>query len=437
MRGPDPQLAPVHVPRPVAPVPAAVVRPDDPVRLTLEGPDREPAIDQAPGNDREPGSARTLAGVRQQANVPVSGNDLVSANDLVVVTPSPMNSATFWESADRVAEPIVPALVIDPGQGDRTNIGDRTNVGDRNNIGNRTNTGDRTSIGDRETNIGGREINNRPVNIGNDINVNINNQPTWANIDNNRVNQINDRSRNAIVNNGDRGNYINNHPERHDHWNNWGNDVRDNWDHHHHHNDWFHDDWWGNHRHATGGWHYHYHDHNHGWNDWWKIPTYTAAVSWFASAASQAVWSQPVYYDYGQGGNVYYENNVVYMDGEEICSTDDYAMSAATLATVEAPTSEEEAAAVEWMPLGTFAVTADEQDVDPSRVIQLAVSETAIISGTYYNIDTDEAAAVQGQVDLETQRVAFRVGDSDEIVVETGIYNLTQEEAPRARSFWH
>ena len=33
-------------------------------------------------------------------------------------------------------------------------------------------------------------------------------------------------------------------------------------------------------------------------------------------------------------------------------------------------------------------------------------------------------------MDKDTQRVAFRIGESDQIVVETGLYNLTQEQAP-------
>ena len=82
------------------------------------------------------------------------------------------------------------------------------------------------------------------------------------------------------------------------------------------------------------------------------------------------------------------------------------------------------------MPLGTFAVATSEKDVDPSRVIQLAVDKEGIISGTLYNLQTDEAHTIQGQVDKETQRVAFRIGESEDVVVETGLYNLTQEETP-------
>ena len=37
---------------------------------------------------------------------------------------------------------------------------------------------------------------------------------------------------------------------------------------------------------------------------------------------------------------------------------------------------------------------------------------------------------LQGQVDKETQRVAFRIGDSDDFVAETGLYDLTKDECP-------
>jgi hypothetical protein len=132
---------------------------------------------------------------------------------------------------------------------------------------------------------------------------------------------------------------------------------------------------------------------------------------------------------------VVYENNVVYVNGQQVATTDEFAQSAAVLATVPPPADEEEAASVEWMPLGTFALATDEKDVDPSRVIQLAVSENGIISGTLYNTETDQAFSVQGQVDKETQRVAFRVGEAENVIIETGLYNLTQDDAPALAHF--
>lgn len=153
-------------------------------------------------------------------------------------------------------------------------------------------------------------------------------------------------------------------------------------------------------------------------------------MSWFTWTAPQTVWAQPVYYDYGQGGNVVYNNNSVYINGDQVATSTEFAQSAAELATVAPPASEEEASKVEWLSLGTFTVSAGEKDVDPNRIVQLAVSKEGIISGTLYNTQTDKTQSVQGQVDKETQRVAFRIGESEDIVIESGLYNLTQDEAP-------
>lgn len=121
---------------------------------------------------------------------------------------------------------------------------------------------------------------------------------------------------------------------------------------------------------------------------------------------------------------------MVYVDGQEVGTPQDFAASAAQLATVDPPASEEDAENADWMPLGTFAVSSNQKDANPTRVIQLAVNKSGIVSGTLYNEATDEAQTVLGQVDKETQRVALRVGESEDIVVETGLYNLTQNEAP-------
>ncbi len=120
----------------------------------------------------------------------------------------------------------------------------------------------------------------------------------------------------------------------------------------------------------------------------------------------------------------------VLINGQVVATPAEFAESAAVLATVPAPANDEEAAAIEWMPLGTFAISTDRDDKSPSFSIQLAVTRTGIIGGTLFNAETDEATAVQGQVDSETQRVAFRIGTTDDLVIETGLYNLTQNEVP-------
>jgi hypothetical protein len=63
-------------------------------------------------------------------------------------------------------------------------------------------------------------------------------------------------------------------------------------------------------------------------------------------------------------------------------------------------------------------------------VLQLAVDKDGIVSGTMHNQETNQTYAVQGRVDKETQRVAFTIGDSKDVVLETGVYNLTQQQTP-------
>ena len=188
--------------------------------------------------------------------------------------------------------------------------------------------------------------------------------------------------------------------------------------------------WWGSHQHHFSGWHYGHGFSRYSYNHWWTVPTFAACTSWFTWQAPTTVWQQSVYDDYGTGGNVVYQDNSVCINGEQVASSDEFAQSAMRLATVAPPETEEEAAEVEWMPLSTFAVSSDVDDKEPTRVIQLAVSQAGIISGTLYKSEAEQADSIQGQVDKETQRVAFRIGESEQVVVETGLYNLTLEQTP-------
>lgn len=260
--------------------------------------------------------------------------------------------------------------------------------------------------------VGNKVINNRPgwVNIGNDVNLNINNR--WQGC-------FNRPGFGLRPNIG------------HDHWHNWGDNFRHHWGHYHHCHHWYGQNWWHHHHHPICGWHYCHQFYVYPWYYWWGQPTWPTVTTWFAwNNAPAGVWANPVYYTYGSNGNVQIVNNMVTIEGETVATSEEFAESAGALATVEPPKSQAEAEKVEWLPLGTFAVVTSEKDVNSGRSIQLAVSKTGIIAGTAYNVDNDKAQTIQGRVDKDTQRVAFRIGDNETFVAETGIYNLTQEEAP-------
>jgi hypothetical protein len=62
--------------------------------------------------------------------------------------------------------------------------------------------------------------------------------------------------------------------------------------------------------------------------------------------------------------------------------------------------------------------------------IQLAVNKQGVIRGNYTDTTANTSQVIQGSVDKKTQRVAFTVGDNTANVIETGLYNLTKDEAP-------
>lgn len=158
---------------------------------------------------------------------------------------------------------------------------------------------------------------------------------------------------------------------------------------------------------------------------WWRWATAGAITGWVAHR-----WTNPVYYSYGSGGNVYYENNVVYVNGDEYGSTEQYYQEATDLATSVPEMTDEQAEQLEWLPLGVFALTKEGVNAS-SMYLQLALSKNGIISGTFYNESTGATHPVEGMVDEATQRAVWKAADgtNPDLVMETGVYNLTQDQA--------
>ena len=159
----------------------------------------------------------------------------------------------------------------------------------------------------------------------------------------------------------------------------------------------------------------------------WGVGAAWRAASW----ASVGAWidyypsTTPVYYDYGN--NVTYQDNSVYVNGQDQGTSSQYYQQAQTLANTGAQpqtTGDEQ-----WMPLGVFALTKTGQ-TSSDVTIQLAVNKLGVIRGNYTDTKTDKTQLIEGSVDKQTQRVAFTVGDNKSDVIETGIYNLTKDEAP-------
>jgi hypothetical protein len=153
----------------------------------------------------------------------------------------------------------------------------------------------------------------------------------------------------------------------------------------------------------------------------WRAATWGYLNGWFGYGNVD-----PVYYDYGN--NVVYQDNSVYVDGQDVGTSDEYYGQAEDLANTGAEASTTDDAS-QWLPLGVFAMTHDDQ-TSSNLVLQLAVNKQGIIRGNYTATLTNDTKPVKGSVDKKTQKAAWTIGDNQQNVIETGIYNLTKDQAP-------
>ena len=152
----------------------------------------------------------------------------------------------------------------------------------------------------------------------------------------------------------------------------------------------------------------------------WRHATWAALGGWVVGTS----WDSPAYYDYGEG--IYYEDDQVYMNGKRVASAEEYYNQAGELLLSAPPAQSSES---EWLPLGVFALSR-EQATDSNVLLQLAVDKNGVIAGTYYNTSTNIARPVRGMIDKKTQRAAwtFSDGKNTDIIMETGLFNLTQDQ---------
>jgi hypothetical protein len=133
---------------------------------------------------------------------------------------------------------------------------------------------------------------------------------------------------------------------------------------------------------------------------------------------------QPFAYNYGT--NITYQDDQVCYGDQPIATADQYYQQASVLAQ-SAPAPDPNSS--EWLPLGVFALVQGDQS-DPHYIMQLAVNKSGILAGNYSDLMSGTNVPVHGAVDRKTQRVAWTVGENKHTVGETGLYNLTQDEAP-------
>jgi len=133
--------------------------------------------------------------------------------------------------------------------------------------------------------------------------------------------------------------------------------------------------------------------------------------------------AEPMYYDYGSTAVA--EGGTMYVGGEAVGTTEQYAEQAVAIADAgqQAKPAEDQ----DWQPLGVFAMVQGEETT-AYNLFQLALNKDGIIRGNYYNALTDSVEPVAGSVDRKTRRAAWTVGGRKAPVYEAGLANLTKDE---------
>jgi hypothetical protein len=178
----------------------------------------------------------------------------------------------------------------------------------------------------------------------------------------------------------------------------------------------------------AGSW---YTSHPLAWRPaFWAVTDAVTSAAWIPPAwPTLALFcnipSAPAYYDYGN--TVVYQNNNVYVDGEDIATTAQYAEQAQELAAKGQAAKPPEK--TKWQPLGVFALVQGEEKTS-NTIFQLAIDQNGTIRGNYYDALMGSTTPVYGSLDKIAQRAAWTIGDNKSTVFETGIYNLTKSETP-------
>ena len=144
------------------------------------------------------------------------------------------------------------------------------------------------------------------------------------------------------------------------------------------------------------------------------------------AGAALAGYGEPIYYDYGD--TVYYEGDDVYVGGQKTATAEEYYQQAGNLASAAPAVADTKAE--DWLPLGVYALSQGNA-AHSNMVLQLALSKNGEIAGTFYNTTTRRGSArSRGWWTRESQRAAwtFADGKNTDIIMETGIYNLTQDQ---------
>jgi len=163
----------------------------------------------------------------------------------------------------------------------------------------------------------------------------------------------------------------------------------------------------------------------------WMAAGWTAGTAWtptnWNGVANYFGYNNVAPISYNYGANVTYLNGNVLMGSQNLGTAEQYSQQAANLA--RAGSASRTSTSETWLPLGVFGLVRNAQD-QPQLILQLAVDQQGNLRGNYTDEVTGSTLPIYGAVDQKTQRVAWIIGNDQTSVMEAGLSNLTQAEAP-------
>jgi hypothetical protein len=168
---------------------------------------------------------------------------------------------------------------------------------------------------------------------------------------------------------------------------------------------------------------------------WAVVGSAWAGAAWGTAGGYCGCEDDGTYYDYED--NVSYDDGSVYYEGEPVGTAEEYYQQAEAIADagpefVDAAETDAGAETKEedWLPLGVFALIKEAGQTQTDKVLQLALNKDGAIRGNLQDSLTDKVTQLVGSVDKKSQRVAIKLEGNESLVLEAGLYNLTNDEVP-------
>lgn len=141
----------------------------------------------------------------------------------------------------------------------------------------------------------------------------------------------------------------------------------------------------------------------------WAVAGFGTAAAWLGITGAAATDDTATVYTSDDGD-----------DSDDDNADDDSASQLAEQGAGETPDADQ------FLSLGVFSLSPQNHQ-DATALVNLAVSKSGVVRGSYYDLLSEQEQAVQGAVDKKTQRVAFTIGNKGTIVFETLLTNLTSD----------